>query len=326
MGITADTSTAKPFCILTNIQTYLNHYGIHFKESWLGGLLGYHGFYFTLKPVKYENVRGSGIDFMEIFKYFKSILKNPLKLVEPVDVNDFMKLVESHTKSGSPLFVWVDHYYAKFSVYYGKAHHRGLVVIENVSGNVVDIFYHKSERLSLDEFIELINNSGKITMFYNPQETIELLNNEAKTMAAGLLKSYDNLTTLKETKDEFYGINGIGKFAEYYSKNIDSKIFYSHFYEMTRASGLSDIRANIVELCEDISIKWPEVDTSKCAEVYKILIKKWNLVANLTYKLSTEYDSDLHSRIIQRIKDVAVLEAEGAAVLKSVAESLYNLN
>jgi hypothetical protein len=285
----------------------------------------YHCKFYKLKPVKYENVRGSGLDFIEIFEYFQSILKNPLKLVEPADYNEFIKFVESHTQSGSLLFVWVDHYYAKYSVYYGEAHHKGLAVIENVNGTVVDIFDQKNEKLSLNEFMKLINCSGKITMFYNPQGTIELLNNEAKTMAAGLLKSYDNLTTLKERKDEFYGINGIKKFAEYYSNCSDAKTLYSYFYEMTRASGLSDIRSNIVELCEDISIRWPEIDTSKCAEVYKILIKKWNLVANLTYKLSTEYDNDLHSRITQRIKDAAVLEAEGAAELKSIAESLNSL-
>ncbi len=314
------------FCFLANLKEFLNYYGFYCTENWLGGIIGFMGFYYSMKelPSK-EVIHGRNGSFDELFNCLQERLD--MHLISEVfsSENECLNKMKFILKTKNPVLVWVDQYYLNYSTYFETAHYWSLVNITGIYDDSVNLYDYETRCVSKDQFLKSIKDRGKVRIYYKNNKFIGYVGTEAEVVSAGLSRVVDMMQK-RSDKDGYYGIQGMECFMDDLPLYNDKKKIYNICYQLNRASGTTATRRSMCSYLNELKSKWELLDTNSCLNLYAELEECWKMVGNLVFKLSSTMDKELGLRIKERIKKIISLERKGLGYLQELIRGLERLS
>lgn len=299
------------FCFLTNLKNYLSYYNLKVSEPWLGGIIGYMGFYYTSKPIATnEVIHGRSGNFKYLFQYLQQQINKPLeisKLKTDMELRDRLK---DMLDSLNIMLVWINDFYLEYSPYYNLSDFWSLVLLLMVNDSSVIIFDNGIKELSLETFIKAVNCNGESTFFFTREKILNWITSEKEVVIKGISRTISRFKS-DRNNEGYYGDYGIELFIEHLGSNIDSTKIYNLYFQMNRPGGLSLTRENMKEFCIEIEQKGFVSEIGEIKDIYTALTDHWRKIASLLFKLSNSRDSDLKDRIMRRIFEAREYERKG---------------
>lgn len=308
------------FCLLSNLTTYLSAHQLNCTESWLGGLLGYMGFYYTPLPLpSKEVIHGRNRSFRMLFSHMNRHLKNPLKCEELPWDQSLEHAMESILEVDSTPIIWINDLCLEYSPYYSLDSFWSPVIFINAKNENVNIFDNEVRALDLDTFKKAVRNGSKFSISFSPVKSLEWSESELSLLIKGLRTTAAELSPGHEEGSEYFGIMGMYKFVQDLSLCEDRSAIYNFFFQMNRPGGLSITRETMSKFFIEMGEQWPIMEIKNCENIYNALSVHWKKISNLLYKLSTSFDRDLRNRIVDRVFKAIDLEKEGIDSLSRLA-------
>jgi len=244
------------FCFLSNLREYLNYYGYPCTESWLGGMIGFMGFYYSTKalPSK-EVIHGRNGTFHELFYCLQERLDMQLTGKEFFSDEECLNQVEEILNTKHPVLVWVDQYYLDYSSYYHMAHYWSLVHVTGISEDGVKLYDHEIRHVSIKDFKKSIISSEKARIYYKKNQLIGYRYSEAEVVSAGFQRVIELMQKGSEG-EEHYGIRGMECFMEELKLSSDQEKLYNICYQLNRASGAAATRRSMCTYLSELKSKW----------------------------------------------------------------------
>lgn len=307
------------FCFLSNFKNYLRFYGINVSKSWLGGIIGCLGFYYSSKPLKSnEVIHGRNGTFEDLFDRLQNSLFEPLyKDVIKVDSYLIPYINNMLAQEDIPL-AWINDYYLEYSPYYKLADFWSIVPILEINDDNVTFFDNGIKQIKQNTFMEAVNKNCEARFYFSKKKFLKWACGEISVMESGISSTVKGFYADNLSKDEFNGFLGMERFLVDFKLCDDKMAIYNFYFQMNRPGGLSLTRNNMRQLLIELKNKWHFIENEEAIKIYEELTDQWRKIASLLFKLSGVNDVDLKSRIADRILKAVENEKKGVALLENI--------
>ena len=307
------------FCILSNLRNYLNYYGLAVSEAWLGGIIGYMGFFYTKNPIATKEViHGRSGSFEYMFQCLQQLLENPLKYLKVKADANVAKEVGRVLSEYKLMLVWLNDFYLEYSPYYKLGEFWSLAILSEVQDSKAVIFDNGFKELSCDTFLQAVNCNGEGRFYYTTENCLNWSESERTLLLNGFSRTVARLENKIEDEGEFYGICGIENFAEDLSKCRDLEKIYGFYFQMNRPGGLALSRENMKKVFIQMEAKGFAYQVNEAVMIYEKLSEGWRKIACLLFKLSNSEDLSLRGRIVERVYEMLEYEKKGLMAIKAL--------
>lgn len=307
------------FCILSNLRNYLHYYGLTVSEAWLGGIIGYMGFFYTKNPIATKEViHGRSGSFEYMFQALQQQLENPLEYLKVKADKDVTREVGRVLSKYKLMLVWLNDFYLEYSPYYKLGEFWSLAIMLEVQDSKVIVFDNGFKELSCDAFLQAVNCNGEGRFYYTTESGLNWCESENTLLLHGLSRTVSRLENKIKDGDEFFGICRIENFAEDLSKCRDLEKIYNFYYQMNRPGGLALSRENMKKIFIQTEAKGFAYQVNEAVMIYDKLSEGWRKIACLLFKLSNFEDLSLRGRIVERVYEILEYEKKGLMSIKAL--------
>lgn len=91
----------------------------------------------------------------------------------------------------------------------------------------------------------------------------------------------------------------------------DTNRFYEYYYSLKMPGGLTNSRLALANISDIVKMKTLLKSNIKIiCDFGERLSYQWKMIANLLFRLSEQYELDLHQRILNRLDEVIIMEKQ----------------
>lgn len=308
------------FCFLSNLCALLHYHQLDCTENWLGGMIGYLGFYYSREDLpSREVVLGRNTNFSGMFERFQDQLQSPLMKRKAASAEEYISLAGCLLEDRKLPLVWMNDYYLPYSPYFGMAHYWSLVPILQTGMEEVTIYDNEVRVMNRDTIRNALMDLEQVSLYYSASPSLTWKRRDEEAIIHGLETAVSLFNRTHASSQTGYGIRGMEYFAEDTLQCTDPDVFYNFCYQMKRSSGPEATRKSMAGLCNELHARWPFPEVEENRDRYIYLAGRWEKISNLMYKMSTVMKEDLKVRIASRLKEIIELEK---AAMEELAKML----
>ncbi|MDD4492817.1 MAG: hypothetical protein PHV32_00460 [Eubacteriales bacterium] len=293
----------KNFCLMNNLSFFLQSHGISINETELSIITGCYGFMYLSHETEFERLKGVNASFFELFTRMQTNICCQFKKHQFYQADEYIKSLIYYLSQTGAIVVWINDYFKKDSVHYLKNNVCRPVVVMAANSKEIQ-FYDMGIKVSnIKQFVNMTDENGlSVFTAYTAKEKIMQCDKNL-LIKNGLNQMYDYFNKS--------GKQMLAEFRRELEHLNDTRRFYEYYYSLKMPGGLVNSRLIFANISDIMNIEALIKNNIKIICDYgEKLSYQWKITANLLFRLSEHYESDLHQRILHRLDEIIIMEKQ----------------